>query len=592
MKLETGHSGERSAVQGISASPGIAIGRAFVYGDILDEVETVGIDPSDGDAEIARFHRAVADVKAELERDADRIAADLGQDKADVFLVHSMILEDRAVVDAIEKKIRGDLVNAEAAVAEEMKRVARALSASDDAYLRDRAFDISDIGKRVIERMLGVWAHCPLSEPMVVVARELRASDTVSMDRGRVLGFVTEIGGREAHAAILARALGVPAVVGAREALSKVRTGDRVIVDGNAGTVIVDPAPEEIEKYEQRRTEMERRLADLGATAAEPAETSDGEAIRLLANIGTVEDAREARRLGAAGIGLFRTELVFMAAGLVPTEDEQFEIYRSVAEAVGDSPVTVRALDLGGDKFVGPENPMFEHNPYLGYRSIRVLLDRPEFFATQLRAILRAGVSGDLRILLPMISGVDELRAALGRLEEAKASLRRDGIPFAEDMPVGVMIEVPSAAISARRLAAECDFLSIGTNDLIQFTLAVDRSSAYVDHLYRPHDPGVIALIAAAVEGARSAGRPIAICGEMGGMPEYIPLLVGLGLREFSVAPGQLLFARKAIRATDSREAADLARQALELSTAADVGRLLGIVGDTRGPRDARSPAS
>jgi len=569
--------GGGTVVRGIPASAGVAIGRAFAYGDILDEIEVREIDPGAVGSEIERFHDAVRVVRRELVRDAERVAVELGQDKADVFLVHSMILEDETVVDAIEGRIKSDLVNAEAAIADEMKRVGRALSASDDAYLRDRAYDISDIAKRVIERMLGVWAHCPLSEPMVVLATELRASDTVSMDRGRVLGFVTELGGREAHAAILARALGVPAVVGARGVLSSARTGDMVVVDGARGIAIIDPPPDVIEDYERRREERARRLADLGTTVDRPARTSDGVTVRLLANIGSIDDAIEARRLGADGVGLFRTELVFMAAGLVPSEDEQYEVYRRAAEIFEGRQVTIRALDLGGDKFVGPENPMAEHNPYLGYRSIRVLLDRPELFITQLRAMLRASVAGEVRILLPMISSVDELRAAAARLEEAKESLRRDGVEFDERTPVGIMIEIPSAAVAARKLAAECDFVSIGTNDLVQFTLAVDRGSAYVDHLYRPHDPAVLTLIAGAVEGARSAGVPAAICGEMGGTPEYIPLLIGLGLREFSVAPGQLLFAKKAIGSIDSRDAADLAERALALSTAAEVAALLGL---------------
>jgi len=569
--------GGGTVVHGIPASPGIAIGRAFAYGDILDEIEVRSIAPDEAESEIERFHDAARVVRRELVRDAERVAAELGQDKADVFLVHSMILEDRMVVDAIEGRIRSDLVNAEAAIAHEMKRVGRALSASSDAYLRDRAYDISDIAKRVIERMLGVWAHCPLSEPMVILAAELRASDTVSMDRDRLLGFVTELGGREAHAAILARALGVPAVIGARGVLSSARTGDMLIVDGERGIVIIDPAPDVIEDYRGRKRERADHLADLGTTIDQPARTSDGVRIQLLANVGSIDDAIEARRLGADGVGLFRTELVFMASGLVPPEDEQHDVYRRVVEIFDGRQVTIRALDLGGDKFVGPENPLMEHNPYLGYRSIRVLLDRPEFFVTQLRAMLRASVAGDVRILLPMISSVDELRAAAARLEEAKESLRRDGVEFDEDTPVGIMIEIPSAAISARKLAAECDFVSIGTNDLVQFALAVDRGSAYVDHLYRPHDPAVLALIAGAVEGATEAGVPTAICGEMGGTPEYIPLLLGMGLREFSVAPGQLLFAKRAIRATDITAAVELSRRALAQSTAAEVAGLLGL---------------
>lgn len=565
-------------ISGIPASPGIVIGQAFVFGDILDEVEETSIPPERVDAEIERFREAVRLVREELNADAARVSQRLGQDEAAVFLVHSMILEDRQVLEGIEGKVRRDLVNAESAVASEMKRVSGALASSDDSYLRERAFDITDIGKRVIERMLGVWAHCPLSQPMVVVARELRASDTVSMDQGRILGFVTELGGKETHAAILARSLGVPAIVGVSGAVSRIRAGDAIIVDGDAGAVIVGPTEATLEVYRSRRAEEERERAELTPLLDVSSETSDGLEVRLMANIGSVEEARRAVDMGADGVGLFRTELLFMAARLFLSEDEQFEIYSEVARMMGDRPVTIRTLDIGGDKFVGDENPLREHNPYLGYRSIRLLLDRPELFTAQMRAILRAGLHGNVRILWPMISTVGELRAAKALLDEARESLRREAIPFSEDVPVGVMIEIPSAALVADRLAAECDFLSIGTNDLVQYTLAVDRGNVLVDHLYRAHDPAVLSLIRRTVEGAGASGKPVALCGEMGGIPCYVPLLIGLGLRELSVVPGRLLSTKKAVRSTATRDAERLAEAALSASTAEEVARTLGWV--------------
>ncbi len=567
----------RSTIQGIPVSPGVAVGPAFVFGDILDEVETREIGEGEVTAEIGRFHDAVALVKDELARDAERISAELSQEQADVFLVHSMILEDRMVLDSIEERIRRGRVNAEAAVADEMKKLAGVLAGSDDTYLKDRAFDITDIGKRVIERMLGVWAHCPLVHPMIVVARELRASDTVAMDRGRILGFVTELGGKQTHAAILARSLGVPAIVGAAGVVERVRTGDILAVDGGAGSVIVGPDQDTIELYTEKRREGERERAELGWLVDLPAETVDGVRVSLQANIASVEDAEEAARLKADGVGLFRTELVFMAAGSFLGEDEQYEIYRAVAETMPEKPVTIRTLDIGGDKFVGPENPFREHNPYLGYRSTRILLDRPEIMMAQMRAILRAAARGLVRLLLPMISSVEELRSAKALFEEAKASLKNEGARFREDVPVGVMIEIPSAAIVAERLAAESDFLSIGTNDLIQYALAVDRGNVYVDHLYRPHDPAVLSLIATAVSGADLAGKPIALCGEMGGTPQYVPLLIGLGLRDLSVATSRLLPTKKAIREADTRETASLAARARAAGAAGDVAALLGL---------------
>lgn len=558
-------------------SGGIAVGPAFVFGDIFDEVETHSVEPADAASEKARFEEAVELVRAELEADAARISRELGQDEADVFLVHSMILEDATILDAIRRRVDNDLVNAEAAVAMEMKRLSGVLARSDDEYLRDRSYDISDIGRRVIERMLGVWAHCPLAQPMVVIARELRASDTVSMDRGRILGFVTEMGGRETHAAILARSLGVPAVVGARGVVDSVRTGDTVVLDGDSGDVILRPPRPVVEEYKGRREASDEASARLASLIDLPAVTRDGTRVGLLANIGSVDDAKAAMSLGADGVGLFRTEFIFMASATFLSEDEQYDIYRAATEVVGDKPITIRTLDIGGDKFVGPENPLGEHNPYLGYRSIRILLDRPELFSAQMRAILRAGAHGDVRIMWPMIASVEELRAAKAILSDAADALRRERTAFRDDMPTGVMIEIPSAALVADRLSAECDFLSIGTNDLVQYALAVDRGNVYVDHLYRPHDPAVLSLIARAVEGAREGGKPISLCGEMGGETPYVPLLLGLGLRELSVSTGRLLPAKSAIRASDCAEASTLAAAAVAASTATDVEALLGL---------------
>jgi phosphotransferase system enzyme I (PtsI) len=568
---------------GTPVSPGIAVAPAFVYGDILDEVETLSIEPSQVEAEVERLREAVDLVKRELLRDTEHVSRELGQEQADIFLVHSMILEDRTVMDSVLDVIRNDLVNAEAAVASEMKRVAGVLAMSEDRYLRDRAYDVSDIGKRVIERLLGVWAHCPLSQPMVLVARELRASDTASMERGRILGFVTELGGTESHAAILARSLGVPAIIGVGGIVERIKTGDVVALDGERGIVVVDPDPETRERYERMREEDSKERRYLESVLDLPSVTSDGTEIALMCNVGSSDEAREAAELRADGIGLLRSELVFMSSRLFLDEDSQYEAYRDAVEAMGGRPVTIRTLDVGGDKFIGTENPFLEHNPNLGYRSTRVLLDRPELLMTQFRAILRASVHGPTRILLPMISSVEELREASRRLQDATAQLRERGVGFAENVPVGVMIEIPSAAMVADRLARECDFLSIGTNDLVQYALAVDRGSTYVSRLYRPHDPSVLAFIARSVEGAASAGKPISLCGEMAGTPAYVPLLLGLGLRELSVSNSRLARVKKAIRDTDLAAAEELARLALEADTAGDVGALIGL-GDASRP--------
>jgi phosphotransferase system enzyme I (PtsI) len=568
---------ESVQLHGLPVSPGIAIAPVFVFGDILDEVEVRRIDPSEVDGELARLDSAVDLVKQELQRDAEHISSQLGQEQADVFLVHSMILEDKAVINAIRRKITDGLLNADAAVAEEMKRMVDVLSSSDDRYLRDRAFDISDIGKRVIERMLGVWAHCPLSQPTVLVASELRASDTASMDRGRILGFVTEFGGRESHAAILARSMGVPAIVGVPGITERIRTGEIIAVDGADGSVVIRPTAEVVVEYESRRARSDRERADLAGVLSLPSVTLDGVAVRLMANAGSVEDVRKAAALGAHGIGLLRTELIFMQAAHFLDEEGQYRAYSEAAEAMDGRPVTIRTLDVGGDKFVGPENPFREHNPNLGYRSTRVMLDRPDLLITQLRAILRAATHGAVRILLPMISSVEELREVKRRIDQAKNSLSGDGVPFGDSVAVGVMIEIPSAAMVSDRLAAESDYLSIGTNDLVQYALAVDRGSSYVSRLYRPHDPSILALIARTVEGAGSAGKPLSLCGEMAGNPAYVPLLIGLGLRELSCSNSLLPGTKRAIREADSEAARALAQSALAAGTAAEVAALLGL---------------
>jgi phosphotransferase system enzyme I (PtsI) len=570
-------SGGRAVLRGTPVSPGVVVAPAFVFGDILDEVEVRHIDPSEVDAELSRLRDAVELVKSELTRDAELVSKELGQEQADVFLVHSMILEDRSIMESVVAAITDDLVNAEAAVAEEMKRVSGVLAASEDTYLRDRAFDVSDIGKRVIERMLGVWAHCPLSQPMILVSSELRASDTATMERGRILGFVTELGGTESHAAILARSLGVPAITGVAGILDRVRTGETIALDGGRGVAVVDPDPTTRTRYERLRAAESEQRDELASLRDLPCVTRDGTAVTLMSNVGSGEDAVAAAALNADGVGLLRSELLFMAANVFLDEEAQYRAYRSAVEAMSGRPVTIRTLDVGGDKFVGPENPFREHNPNLGYRSTRVLLDRPDLLRTQFRAILRAGSHGEVRILLPMISSVEELREARGRLEETREELAREGAAFDGGVRAGVMVEIPSAAMVADRLAAECDFLSIGTNDLVQYALAVDRGSSYVSRLYRPHDPSILALIARSIEGAASAGKPVSLCGEMAGTPEYVPLLIGLGLREFSVSNSRLLLTKRAIREVELDSAVALAGEALAASTAGEVAELLGV---------------
>lgn len=540
---------DKRFLRGIAASPGIVIARAYVIQDILLLVQRRHLEDSRAENEIIRLNRAIRQVIGELMEDNFQASKRADKKEAEIFLAHIAMLKDPYFISHVLQDIRENGVNAESALMKQVDQFSRAFRNMDDAYLREHGADLRDIGRRVITKLMPqqepAWAS---DEKVIVVSSELTPSDTVRLDREKVLGFATESGGRESHAAILARSFGIPAVLGLEGLLSKVTTGDTLIVDGNAGIVIINPPGEVIRNYEGFQRKYESYQADLLSLTSLPSQTRDGREIRLWANIGSPGDLEYALRFGAHGIGLFRTELPFLVWKRFLSEEEQFFLYHKVVTEASGKEVTIRTLDLGGDKQFEAEESQKEKNPFLGYRSVRMFLRKKDLFKQQLRAILRASAAGPVKVLFPMISTIEEVRQIKELVELAKRELREEGICFDEKIPLGVMIEVPSAAILADHLAREVDFLSIGTNDLVQYTLAVDRDNDLVNHLYEPLNPAILRLIHHVIGAAHDAGKPLTLCGEMAGTATYIPLLVGMGATNLSMNPPALLEARKVVR--------------------------------------------
>jgi phosphotransferase system enzyme I (PtsI) len=563
-------------LKGIPASPGIVIGKAFVFQDILYLVERRNLKEGYAEQEIVRLKQAIRKVIDELIQDNLRVSQEIGKREAGIFLAHVAILEDPYFISQIFQDIRENGVNAEASVLRQIDEFKKVFEKMDDPYIKARAPDLSDIGRRVIQKLMPSQQNgCDLTEPVVIVASELTPSDTVRLDREKVLAFATESGGKESHAAILARSFGIPAVVGLEGVVSKVKKGDLLIVDGNMGLLMINPPEEVIQNYHDLQNKREIYRSELKNIISLPSETMDGHEIRLWANIGSLVDLEYALHFGAQGIGLFRTELPFLVWRRFLSEDEQFSLYQKVLTQAGNREVTIRTLDFGGDKFFEDGRSQREKNPFLGYRSIRVFLREKDLFKQQLRAILRASAYGKVKILFPMISSIGEIRQVRELLESIKEELRGEGIPFDERIPFGIMVEVPSVAILADLLVKEVDFFSIGTNDLIQYTLAVDRDNDLVSDLYEPLNPAVLRLIRNVVQVANGADRPVILCGEMAGTPAYIPLLVGMGLTDLSMNPSALLEAKKIIRDTAFENWQLVATTACNLASPEEINRLI-----------------
>ncbi|MCZ0756880.1 phosphoenolpyruvate--protein phosphotransferase [Anoxybacillus sp. J5B_2022] len=558
-------------IQGIAASSGIAIAKAYRLETPHFVVEKKTV--TDVETEIARFDAAVAKAKAELEQIKDHAFQQLGEDKAAIFSAHLLVLSDPELLNPVKDKIAAEQVNAEYALDEVASMFVAMFEAMDNEYMKERAADIRDVTKRVLAHLLGITISNPslISEEVVIIAEDLTPSDTAQLNRQYVKGFTTDIGGRTSHSAIMARSMEIPAVVGTKAVTAEIENGDLVIIDGLDGRVVVDPSEEELAHYEEKRARFEAQKAEWAKLVHEPTITSDGHHVELAANIGTPDDVKGVLANGAEGIGLYRTEFLYMGRSELPTEEEQFEAYKTVLERMEGKPVVVRTLDIGGDKELPYLELPKEMNPFLGFRAIRLCLEMQDMFRTQLRALLRASVYGNLKIMFPMIATLDEFRQAKAILLEEKEKLVQEGVSVAENIEVGMMVEIPAAAVLADQFAKEVDFFSIGTNDLIQYTMAADRMNERVSYLYQPYNPAILRLIANVIEAAHKEGKWAGMCGEMAGEELAIPILLGLGLDEFSMSATSILRARSQLKKLSKEEAASLKETILSMNTAEEV---------------------
>ena len=569
----------RFEYKGVPVSDGIAIARAVVLRPVDIAPDPAEIGPDQVEAELGRFAGALAAAREQIEALAGEAARRLGEEQAEIFSAHLSVLEDPVLEETIQDKIAQERHNAPYAIAEGIEEIAALFAQLRDPYLQERAADIRDGGRRILENAAGV-ARVELSclpEDCIVAARDLTPSETVSMDFAHTLGFVTELGGRTSHTAIISRSLEIPAVVGTAGVLEHLAGGETVILDALDGCVVVNAEPEELERYAQKRQEFLRGREALGALRELPAQARDGKCFELCANIGGPGDLAGAVKYGAQGVGLYRTELLYMNDTHFPDEEAQFAAYREVAAEMGaQRPVIVRTLDIGGDKALPYYAFEPEENPFLGWRAIRMCLDRTDLFKTQLRAILRAGVFGKLRIMFPMIISLDELLAAKGLLEECKEELRARDVPFQADIEVGIMVETPAAVMMADVLAEHVDFFSIGTNDLTQYTLAVDRGNPRIAARYDPLHPAVLRSIKRVIDASHAAGKWTGMCGELAGDVRAAVLLAGMGLDEFSMTASSIPGVKKQLREMYLSDAQALAGLALRASTADGVRRLIG----------------
>ena len=559
---------------GVPASPGIAIGPAYQYRATLPEVVAHTID--DPEAEWARLQSAIAATKEDLEQLQAKASQRVGPQEAAIFEAHELILGDPDLQESAKNRIFTDRLNSEAAWQEAIEGVVADYRSLEDEYQRGRAADVQDVGQRVLSHLLGVLRpRLELDQPSILLAKDLTPSDTAQLDPAEVLGICTELGGATSHSAILARALGIPAVVGLNVPLGEAPNGRTIALDGSTGQVWLQPDPARLEELTARRAEWLREREASKAAAHQPAVTRDGAAIEVAANIGGPHDAEVALSFGAEGVGLFRTEFLFMERESAPTEEEQLSAYQRAAEAMGQRPLVIRTLDVGGDKPLPYIDLGEEANPFLGQRGIRFCLNHPELFKTQLRAILRASPGHNLKLMFPMIGTLAELRAAKALLAGVRDELQAAGEPFDPEMEVGIMIEVPSAAAVADLLAPEADFFSVGSNDLTQYVMAADRGNSQVAGLADALQPAVLRLIRQAVEAAHAAGIWAGLCGELAGNAQAAPLLVGLGLDELSMSAPNIPPVKAAIRAIMMEEAKRLAEKALALESADEVRELL-----------------
>ncbi|OGW61414.1 MAG: phosphoenolpyruvate--protein phosphotransferase [Nitrospirae bacterium RBG_16_64_22] len=562
----------KEVLSGVGVSPGIVTGTAYILARERMSVNRRDLRPEDVPVETARFKRAVSTSKDQLEDVRQRATHAIGREHAYIIDTHILILEDRALINGTLQEIQSSRVNAEWALTRVAGDFIKIFEQIDDEYLRNRRADVEHVVERILRNLLGNQAEGvpDLPHAVIIVAHDLTPSDTLQLKREQVVGFVTDIGGRTSHTAIMARSLEIPAVVALGDATGRIKNGDPVILDGTRGIVVLNPDPGTFLEYLERQRRYVTHDRELGKLRDMPARTVDGCEVRLLANLDVPDDVESVIEHGAAGIGLFRTEFLYMNRPTLPTEEEQFEAYRKVAERLYPHPVVFRTLDVGSDKIADAVERRPEANPALGLRAIRLCLKNIDLFRTQLRAILRASAYGDARILFPMISGLDELRLAKYILEEVRREMVEEEIPFKEDIKVGAMIEIPSAAVIADLIAGEADFFSVGTNDLIQYAMAIDRQNENVAYLYEPLHPAVLRLVRHIVESGRAAGIPVSMCGEMAGDPLFSVILLGLGFDELSMIGLSVPRVKKIIRSVTMDEARMLVTRALDCKTAAE----------------------
>ncbi|WCR29258.1 phosphoenolpyruvate--protein phosphotransferase [Paenibacillus thiaminolyticus] len=565
-------------VQGIGASSGIAIGKAFVLPTWEWDVPEEKMDPSDLAREFERLYEGIRSSKDEIEFIKSEIREMVGNEESSIFDAHLAILDDPIFMNEIQGIIQRQYKAAEVAVKEAIDHFVTMFDLLDDEYMKERALDIKDVGNRLLKHLLGApEITLPTdTQPYILVAKELSPSQLVHLNPKNVLGIVMLMGGKTSHSAIMARALGIPLVLGLEGKITRpVQTGDLVIVDGEHGMVYIEPPEQVVKQYVARHEAYAREMDELMKLVKLPAVTQDGLRISLSANISSTRELEIADQNGAEGVGLFRTEFMYMDRSYPPSEAEQLTVYRDAAEHYKDSQVIIRTLDIGGDKPMEYLNLPEEDNPFLGYRAIRICLDQQELFKSQLRAILRASAHGPVAIMIPMISSVEEIIAAKAVLEEAKAELRDEGLPFDEKLPVGIMVEVPAAALIADRLAEEVDFFSIGTNDLVQYTLAVDRMNEQIAHMYDPFHPAVLRLIRHTIEAAQARGIGISVCGEMAGDTRAVPLWIAMGVTKLSMSSRFIPRVKAAIHRATRTGSEQLAERIFSARSKAEIDQLV-----------------
>jgi phosphotransferase system enzyme I (PtsI) len=569
---------EMQVLRGMGVSRGVAIGRAAVLETRVPDVFRLALHEEQVEGEVRRLEEASAHARQELERTREKVGQDFGRDLAAIFDAHLLLLSDRQFIGRVEDRIRRQKVNAEWAVHKTAEELDERFARMSDDYLRERGTDIDDVSRHLLRSLQGISHHdfSEMGSDLIVVADDLTPSDTIRLGRERVLGFAIESGGRTSHTSIIAQSLNLPAVAGLPGVTRLVNDQDPLIVDGEKGELVVHPTAEVLAQYRERRSELERQGRDLLATRELEPVTRDGVVLRLMANIDLPEEIDEVAAYGAAGVGLYRSEFLYIEKGRdLPTEEEHIAIYRRLIEAAAPHPAIIRTYDLGGRKLAREVLETHEDNPVLGLRGIRLTLARPDVFRTQIRALLRAGLYGDLWIMLPMVSTLDEVRRFRAFTADIMAELEGAGAPFRRDVPLGVMIEVPAAAVMADLLAREVDFFSIGTNDLIQYSLAVDRNNEHVAELYQPLHPAILRMLRFVIDSARAANIEVSLCGEMAADERCALLLVGMGMRRLSMSPRRIPAIKTRVRQFAAAELAEIASRCMEYETAADVQRHL-----------------